>query len=388
MHFPSLNRTFAVAMTKLFFAILPLMVCSLWAIHLLLDYVLERSIITLRLLLFVLTTMVLYAGHSAFFLEAYDLIPFTDTLYGMANMAVYPMYLLYIIQLTQGRLYPRQWLFLVPSVLCGLLYTMLYVSMDETELSHFIGDFLYDNSLSGLMGLSLTMAWVHQIFKLAFLLQVLLCGWFGFRYLHRFEKHVSEVYADIEGRTLRPVHFLLVIFLFTSLLSVVSSFVGRYRFLDSVWLLAIPSTVFSVLLYVISYIGSRSMFSYVDYQAELRLDEHSSLTENMELEAEVTTKVEQIAHQIERLMKEEDFYLKPDLRLGDVANKLGTNVKYVSMAFNQVIGTSFSDYVNRKRIAHALEMQSQQPHLSAVEIARQSGYISMQSFYRNLKKFS
>lgn len=86
-------------------------------------------------------------------------------------------------------------------------------------------------------------------------------------------------------------------------------------------------------------------------------------------------------------MTDEKYYLKPDLRIGLVARELGTNSKYVSMAFNQVIGEPFADYVNRRRIAHAKELHQQQPNLTNTEIARNSGYESMQSFYRNIKKW-
>lgn len=376
-----------ISLTRFFFAILPLMVCLMWSLHLLLDYLLKRSVITYRLLTFCLTAVVLYAGHTVFFLRFSSLLPVTDTLYGMANLAVYPMYLLYIVQLTQGRLLPRHWLTLLPCVLCGVIYGTLYACMDGAETRDFIEKYLYQDSLSLMSDTGIALAWAHQFFKLVFLGNVILIAWLGFKYLNDFEHRMAQTYADLEGRTLRPVHAMLMVFVFTSLVSSISIVIGRQFFQGSVSLLAIPSTVFSILLYVVCYIGSRSMFSYADFQAEQHVEESNDWAEAAETEVEMTSKVEQLALQIDHLMTEEEFYLKPDLRVGDVAEKLGTNVKYISLAFNQVIGTTFADYVNRRRIAHANELHRQQPNLSMTEVARRSGYDSMQSFYRNHKKY-
>lgn len=374
-------------MTKFFFAILPLMVCSMWTLHFLLDYILKRSIVTLRLLQFSFTAVVLYAGHAVFFMHANSLIPVSDTLYGMANLAVYPMYLLYIVQLTKGQIQFRHLLTLLPSLLCGLIYGILYYYMDEMEIHDFIEHHLYHETFLGLSHSGLILAWMHQFFKLVFLCNVLLIGWLGFKHLRHFEERVAQAYADTEGRTLRPVHSMLWVFIIATFLSTASVVVGRQFFQGSVTLLAIPSTVFSILLYVVCYIGSKSMFSYAEYQAEQQADEQAHPIEHLETEAEIATRIKQIAEQIGHLMTDEKYYLKPDLRIGLVARELGTNSKYVSMAFNQVIGEPFADYVNRRRIAHAKELQQQQPNLTNTEIARNSGYESMQSFYRNIKKW-
>lgn len=374
-------------MTRFLFAILPFMVCSMWALHLLLDYLLNRSAVTFRLLVFCLTAVVLYAGHAVFFLHFNNLIPVTDTLYGMANLAVYPMYFLYIVQLTQGRLLPRHWLTLLPSVLCGVLYAVLYACMDEAETLDFIEKYIYQESFTQMSSIGVALAWTHQFFKLVFLWNVMLIGWLGFKHLHNFEHRMAQMYADLEGRTLRPVHVMLMVFVFASLLSSVSIVVGRQFFQESVSLLAIPSVVFSIMLYLVCYIGSRSMFSFADFQAEHRQEIHDDLDEAVETDEEMTSKIALLARQIEELMTKEEFYLKPDLRVSDVAEKLGTNVKYISMAFNRVIGATFSDYVNCRRISHANELHHHQPNLSMTEVAHRSGYDSMQSFYRNQKKW-
>ena len=68
-----------------------------------------------------------------------------------------------------------------------------------------------------------------------------------------------------------------------------------------------------------------------------------------------------------------------------MAQQLGTNGKYVSMAVNTHFGCSFSEYINNLRIAYARQLMKDNPKMTIVEVAHKSGYTSMASFYRNLK---
>lgn len=53
---------------------------------------------------------------------------------------------------------------------------------------------------------------------------------------------------------------------------------------------------------------------------------------------------------LERLMDEEELYLRPDLTLTDLAQALGTNRTYVSNYLSQMLHQTFYDYINQLRI--------------------------------------
>ena len=371
-----------------FFIMFPMMVCLVWTAILLLDYLSARSSVCLRLLVFMMTSTILYAGHYVFFSEAISVIPFSDTLYGVANLSVYPLYLLYITQLTEGRIHRRQLFMFLPALLSGVTYGVLYTLMDVEEMHRFIHTYLYGNNMQGLTGMGLTMAWAHAISRLLFFVLVIVVLVRGYVFLHRFGQKVTSMYADLEGRTLRPVRILLHLFVATSFFSLFFNVIGRQYFDDAQWLLPIPSLLFSSLIFCIGYLGSRPMFSYIDLQQEQDDAELPYTEEGDDNTSDIVhQRIEALAMEIERLMREEQFFLKQDLRLSDIARQLGTNVRYVSIAINQVIGRPFADYINQYRIAYARELQRQQPRLPVVEVAHMSGYISMQSFYRNMRKF-
>lgn len=146
--------------------------------------------------------------------------------------------------------------------------------------------------------------------------------------------------------------------------------------------------MFSMLLYCIGYAGHRPMFSSDDLLAEQQATGMVTAGAPSDRQEYVSqTRMKALAEDIERLMLDEQFFLRHDVRVADVARQLGTNGKYVSIAINQVLDMSFTDYVNRMRIGHACELHRKQPKLTVSEVARRSGYDSMQSFYRNLKRW-
>ena len=89
---------------------------------------------------------------------------------------------------------------------------------------------------------------------------------------------------------------------------------------------------------------------------------------------------------LERLMNEEKVFLEPDLNLIDLAQRLGTNRTYLSLAVRQFSGKSFSDYVNYARIMYAEELLLKGESPKNVEYS--CGYISRSTFYRQIQKIA
>ena len=123
---------------------LPLMTCAFFTVYITLELRNKELRELPALLYYMLAATILYAGHFIFFNHTISLIPFTDTLYLAANLAVYPLYLIYIIRLTR-RILPSHYLVLLPATIgaiaCGITYTM----MTEEETDLFINSYLYQN---------------------------------------------------------------------------------------------------------------------------------------------------------------------------------------------------------------------------------------------------
>ena len=92
--------------------------------------------------------------------------------------------------------------------------------------------------------------------------------------------------------------------------------------------------------------------------------------------------------QIRQLFAVEKIFLEPQLNIGLVAERLGTNSKYVSLVSNEYFQKSFSELVNFYRIEEAKTLlkdpNNQQFTIEA--IAQKAGFRSVATFNRAFKK--
>lgn len=394
---------------------LPLLVCSFWAVVLLVDWQRQSGCAACgHLCLWAAAAAVLYGCHVVFFSRSMNWVVGADMVYVAVNLAVFPLYLDYLSRLTRGSslLRSERTLFL-PPVLIGLLVATLYVLMDVAERQQFVYTYLYNNSFSGLSGLMLMQAWLHHAAKLIFALGVFVVLIKGRHMVADYHRMVDNLYADTEEKSLHGISTLFMLVVAVSLASLIANVVGRHVFVGS-HLLALPSLLFSALLFALAYMGSRQQFGYdniaeseklsvletdENVQCQMRSDDglDGQNSDAGESKAECCSGVDSsnkeyqrkqlLANEFEQLMTDEQLYLMPGLKVADVAVKLNTNVRYVQQATNEILGVSFAEYVNRRRIDYAKQIMKTSPDLSAVEVALRSGFSSSSSYYSNLKRY-
>jgi len=93
---------------------------------------------------------------------------------------------------------------------------------------------------------------------------------------------------------------------------------------------------------------------------------------------------ELICARLERLI-EEEFFTDPDINLMDLAAKIQVNSRYVGDYLRYHYEETFLVFVNRLRVEHAIKLMSN-PKITFLDIAEQSGFISISTFYRNFTK--
>ena len=77
--------------------------------------------------------------------------------------------------------------------------------------------------------------------------------------------------------------------------------------------------------------------------------------------------------------------MNPDLKIWDLSVELNTNRTYLSKLFNEKLNMNFSDFVNKFRVEKAKNVINNS-NLCNEEIAYESGFNSLTSFYRAFKK--
>ncbi len=293
---------------------------------------------------------ILYGCHAQFYMGEQSELG--EWLWMTCSLSVYPLYYLYILRLTTDMTRFPWW-----SI--SLLIPALILPTAEYFFP------------------SINMYHVREVSMAAIVLFVC-CS--GLTILNRFEHEIHEFYADTEGKSSCSIRLLLVLFAICSVCSVIVSSIGR-KFFQERLILAIPSIVFSLLLFAVFYLGERYTFTAEEMQKDGRTED-SCPTDVAEDEHQ------QWISELERLMTEDRVYLEPNLKIADLAARVGTCRTYISNHINQQKGMSFSDYINEQRIRYAEQLKKEDPTLSNEYLAAATGFASEQSYVRNYRKFS
>ena len=266
-----LLRNFASNMIYEIFTSLPLMVCVVMVIQLTLTYRKRMDKAIRWLLRWAIATLLLYSCHFIFFNHHIDLLPFSDTIYVVQNLTVYPLFLLYISEITDRIPLSQQksflWSVFIPPIMAGIVVGCLYGVMDAGETKSFITNYLYHGHETSLSGLPLVQGWVHIICHIIFAIQVIIVIVRGFRRIRRFNKTVQQLYADTENREIQSIPTILILFIATSLASTIVNVIGRQMFVDNI-IIALPSVAFSALIFALSWVGMQQNFSMRDIPEE------------------------------------------------------------------------------------------------------------------------
>ena len=391
---------------------MPIIVCAVFAMLMLLDLRGRRERYVLAIFFTVAT--LLYLGHGIFFSRILPLIPLSDTIYSFCNLAVYPLYYLYLESVTSDDIKgfkTHKTIALLPAVVCSLTVGLLYLLMNDEDTKLFIHSYLYEVETSELTGMAWWQTVAHMVTKSIFALQIIPVVHFGSRSIVKFNQRVEASFADTEGRSLHRQKVLLWIFLATSLASFVCNIIGRQWFDSSAWLLSVPSVLFSALLFCVGREGLMLNFSIQEImeaeQEEMPNEEKDSEASDealatdddsvsaieqsdhlLQIETNRTSaKDRKMEHIVQRIV-DEQLYLQPDLQLNGLATLLCTNRTYISDAIRKEKGMTFYEFINDLRIQHAQKLMKEYPEMAIYEIYTQSGYSNYPTFRRNFVRFT
>ena len=358
---------------------LPMIVCGVLSVLTALSLCNQWNRARVRLQLFMLAATLLYMAHFMYFNRQKTVVPLTDTFYSFCNPAVFPLFFLYIEELTEYR--PNRWcqvLCLLPSLLCFLTTGILYLLMDGQETACFLEQCLYGNDFSSLPGIAWWQGMAHVMVRIVFALQIPPVLYYGFHRITAYNTVLESNYSNIEGKRIVGVKTLLVLFATTSFVAFVFNIIGRQQFIGGLEPLAIPAVLFSVLLLLIGHVGLSQQFSVQDIEAEVFLESELMPDESGYSE---------LLERIRKLMNDEKLFLYPNLKVSDLSARLYSNRSYIYHAINVEMGISFSDYINGLRIDYASRLLEEHPELPINDVITKSGFTSSSSFYRNFKKF-
>jgi AraC-like DNA-binding protein len=93
--------------------------------------------------------------------------------------------------------------------------------------------------------------------------------------------------------------------------------------------------------------------------------------------------------EIQQLMENEKFYLKPGITISDVSTAIGSNDKYISLSVNKFARMNFNYYINTLRIQEAKKKLLEGNTESSIQdIAIACGFGNASSFIRVFKQIT
>ena len=86
------------------------------------------------------------------------------------------------------------------------------------------------------------------------------------------------------------------------------------------------------------------------------------------------------------VMDQEEAWRDPDLSLGDLAKRCGTNTTYLNQIIHGETGTNFKTFINSKRIDYVSRQLREHPGLDVQTAFFDAGYRSRITAWRNFKE--
>ena len=311
----------------------------------------------------------------------------TWPVYIIVSMAYAPLFYLFTIELAKLKgITLKDSVVFIPMVAITALFLIVYLGASHDSLLRIHNSvilnessLLNDDTKLTIMGYTC----YHMARTVAFWFEagvLLWCCWS----LYKYEDTVNEYFSSNNGRSVtqaRTISILTAIGVLVVLLREASPDYQQSMNLNKLILIFITffyQFALTLLAFSIDY-------SAVDIRQILEKgDSGKSAKGAVFLENRQELTITNCWKNLEHLMNDEKVFLEPDLNLIDLAQRLGTNRTYLSLAVRQFSGKSFSDYVNHARIEYAQELLLKGESSKNVEYS--CGYISSSTFYRQFQK--
>jgi AraC-like DNA-binding protein len=365
------NILILILMLKDLLLLNPVYVTFFWAV-VLNFYATDKHAPKVFLGKFMLVAFVLYLSHLLYFSGQVTLYRYFDSIYTWVSLLVFPLYHIYVRLLTVEKKFSFRdhGKFLILPTTVFLLHLVGVVILSKQQYMEYLLSVIPGKQKPE--GLQIYLLGVYQLYRILFILQVFFYLYKNFRLIRYNNQNLQDYYSNTEDRKLNWVQFFNFLLAGTSLISIFAAFLGRETFASGEISLALPSLVFSLMLFFIGLAGNTQKALYISA---------SSTTEDQEIIREDKNFV-RLKKKLMNLFEKEKIFKNPDLKIWDVCNMLGTNRTYVSRLINEEYKRNFCNHVNQYRVDYAMELAGNNPELSNEQIADLAGFGSQNSMHR------
>jgi AraC-like DNA-binding protein len=326
---------------------------------------------------FMIFACIIYLSHLIFYYPLIEIYALIDPLYQFSSLMVYPMYYVYVRLLTVDesfslRIHGRY--FLIPLLL--ITFYLLGILLSDFQDYK---TWLYNRSNAEE---SLKISFLkpaYMMIRVVFVIQLIYLMYESSKKLSKYKDQAGQFYSDYEdGRNIN-VTMINISMLLTGVISIVVAVLSRDFFIEKPYLLIIPSVSFSLLLFVIGYLGmlQKPVNPTFEIPVNNPVNEETGIREN-HTSKEILTKILD-------LFENQKIYLANDLNIVQLANITGSNRTYISQLINQHYQQNFCSFVNSYRIRDVKALIKSNPQCTNQLLADKCGFSSTDSLKRVVK---
>jgi len=217
--------------------------------------------------------------------------------------------------------------------------------------------------------------------------------------LKKYARHIRDQFSAIEKISLNWLRNITVLTLIVWLIALLTNIHPLRNGLNLIYSdYIIISVALTILIYVMGYLGlvKPEIFSYVEsikkqspkeIKKDMILNTSSGKYAKTRLQED---RAEFYLQKLQTLMREEKPYIRPNITLKDIAEKLHIAEYHLSQIINEKLGQNFFNFINSYRVEEVKQRMNdpRHAHISLLGIAFDSGFNSKSSFNSIFKKFT
>lgn len=325
---------------------------------------------------FMLFACWVYLSHFFFFTQHTGIYIFMDALYQYASLMVYPMFYVYVRLLTIDKHFSikKHGRYFLASAILLLLY-LVGILLTPIETYR---DFILGKKDFGSMHITYLQT-VTILMRITFLVQIILSVIGSYKLIEKYKHRAKQYYSDMEDSRMNKMQLLNISMIILGCSSFILGMLGRTYFVNERILIACASVIFSSLLFVIGYLGSRQ--SVINPTYELSGESQAILPSDAN---EAIAKEDDIKEKLHCVMEKEKIFLNSKITIRDMARAIGTNRTYLSVYINKNYNQNFCSFVNEYRLNYMKKILQKQPAISISILSETCGFGSVDSLKRSV----
>ncbi len=356
----------------------PIFVTLFWALFFIFSYRKEDKPKQI-MLVFMISAFLLYVSHAIFFNGKHLLYFQVEPLYLLTNLSVYPLYYLYVRFITVDERFAVRHLYLfLPALFISLASLISGLMINPDARGFYVEEFLYNRNFDSfrISSASWFKMMIFLVGRVLFIILVFYSLLKGIILIQQHEERILNSFSNKTGKSLSLVKVITITFLLTSCMSTVLAIIGRNQFIDSKQFLLIPSVIFSTMIFLIGFQGSKIKPIPVKCNPE-----NSYLPEE--------DSGQELKKKLLSLFNENQIFKNPELKICDISQEIKADSSNITRLINDEFKVNFCDFVNLYRISTAKSMilNDSAKKLTLEGIAREAGFHSLESFIRVFKEY-